>query len=109
MATRNFQSLKFSVGFMYIVAYDFASNKRRARFATFLKKYGRRIQYSVFEIKNSLRVLNNILCEIKLKYEPSFTKADSIVIIHVCEACQKKIERFGFAVNEEEPIVFFEK
>ena len=103
-----FPSSRFSGLFMYIVSYDFESNKQRARFSTFLKKYGRRIQYSVFEIKNSPRVLANILCEIKLKYAPHFTKADSIVIIGVCEACQKKIERFGFAVNEESPVVFFE-
>jgi CRISPR-associated protein Cas2 len=93
---------------MYIISYDFANNKRRARFARFLKRYGRRIQYSVFEIKNSPRVLANIMCEIKLKYAPHFTTADSIVMIDICEACRKKIEKFGFSANEEEPVIIFE-
>ena len=109
MVIKIFPRLKFKSEFVYIISYDFASNSRRARFSKFLKKYGRRIQYSVFEIKNSQRVLNNIMCEIKLKYEPGFTKADSIVIISICAACQRKVERFGFAVNEDEPVVFFEK
>lgn len=92
---------------MFIIAYDFESDKRRAKFSKFLKKYGRRIQYSVFELKNSSRILDNVLKEIKLKYEPSFTKGDSIVIITVCEGCKKKTERFGYAANEEEEILFF--
>lgn len=92
---------------MLIVSYDFQSNKRRAKFARFLKKYGRRIQYSVFELKNSDRILDNIMKEIKLVYEPNFTKEDSIVIVHTCEGCKKKTERFGYAANEEEEVLFF--
>ncbi|MCM8787638.1 MAG: CRISPR-associated endonuclease Cas2 [Candidatus Omnitrophica bacterium] len=92
---------------MIIVSYDFEDDKRRGRFSKFLKKFGRRIQYSVFELKNSQRVLNNVLAEIKSKYEPIFTKADSIVIINICEACRAKIKRFGYAANEEQEVVFF--
>lgn len=90
---------------MFIVSYDFQSNKRRAKFSKFLEKYGHRIQYSVFELRNSGRVLDNVMEEIKLKYEPNFTKEDSIVILTICEGCKKKIERFGYAANEEEEVV----
>jgi CRISPR-associated protein Cas2 len=92
---------------MLIVSYDFQSDKRRSKFSKFLKKYGRRMQYSVFELKNSDRILDNILKEIKLVYEPSFTKEDSIVIIRTCEGCKKKTERFGYAANEETEVLFF--
>lgn len=92
---------------MFIVSYDFEDNKRRAKFSKFLKKYGRRLQYSVFEIKNSQRILENITKEIDMKYKEHFTKNDSIVIIYVCEACKGKVKRYGYAANEEKEVLFF--
>jgi len=93
---------------MIIVSYDFENDKKRNKFSKFLKKYGRKIQYSVYEIKNSPRVLQNILSEIKLKYEKEFTGSDSILIFNICEGCQKKIKRYGYAKNEEKDIIVFE-
>lgn len=93
---------------MYIVSYDFGSNKRRAKFSKFLKKFGRRIQYSIFEIKNSDRVLQNISTEVENVYKKHFTNADSVLILPVCEGCKKKIRRYGYPVNEESEVVFFE-
>lgn len=92
---------------MFIISYDFQNDKRRNDFSKFLKKYGRRIQYSVFEIKNSQRVLKNIVKEIDIKYAPYFTKTDSIVILNICDGCKKKIHRYGYAANEEKEVLFF--
>lgn len=92
---------------MLIVSYDFESNRVRARFSKFLEKHGRRIQYSVFEVRNSGRVLQNILDEIELKYRKQFTGADSVLIYQICEGCKKKILRYGYAEHEEEEIVVF--
>jgi len=92
---------------MFIISYDFENDKRRSSFSKFLKKYGRRLQYSVFEIRNSHRVLDNIINEIDLKYKPNFTKRDSIVIVYVCDACKAKIRRYGYAENEEKEVLFF--
>lgn len=92
---------------MIIISYDFASNKTRARFSKFILKYGRRIQYSVFEIRNSERALRNILDEIELKYSKQFTGADSILIFQVCAGCKKKVLRYGYAKNEETEIIVF--
>ncbi len=92
---------------MFIVSYDFKNDKTRGAFSRFLKRYGRRIQYSVFEIKNSQRFLENILKEIDMEYAPSFTKTDSIVILSICDGCKKKIRRYGYAKNEEKEILFF--
>ena len=92
---------------MLIIAYDFTDNKTRAKFSRFLKKYGRKIQYSVYEIRNSKRVLQNILDEIELKYKKSFKNADSILVFQLCEGCKKKIVRYGYASNEESSVVFF--
>jgi len=92
---------------MLIIAYDFTDNKTRSKFSKFLKKYGGKIQYSVYEIRNSPRVLQNILDEIELKYKKSFKNADSILIFQVCEGCKKKIVRYGYASNEELDVVIF--
>lgn len=93
---------------MIIISYDFTNNKKRAKFSKFLKKYGRKIQYSVYEIRNSKRVLKNILTEIKLNYSKSFDNSDSILILYLCDSCKKKIKRYGYAVNEEKDVVIFE-
>lgn len=92
---------------MIIVSYDFSDTKQRSLFSKFLKKFGRRIQYSVFEIRNSQRVLKNIMKEIDMKYRPGFTKKDSIVIFSICDGCKKKIRRYGYAENEEKDVLFF--
>ncbi len=89
-----------------IVTYDFESDRRRTKFSRFLEKFGHRFQYSVFELKNSKRILDNISTEIKMKYEPHFTNEDSIVIVPLCEACRKKVQRYGYAANEEEEVLF---
>lgn len=92
---------------MLIVSYDFKDDKRRAKFSKFLKKYGRRLQYSVFEIKNSNRILQNILKEVEYEYKSGFAKEDSILIYQICRSCKNKVLRYGHAVHEEEPLVFF--
>lgn len=91
---------------MLIVAYDFENDKKRTKFAKFLSKYGYRIQYSVFKIQNSKRVLNNILGEIEHKYKKTFTSSDSIVVFETCIACDKKVRRYGYAKNEDIDILF---
>lgn len=91
---------------MLICAYDFASDKKRAKFAKFLRKYGYRIQYSIFLLDNSKRVLQNVINEINLKYKKDFTGLDSILIFSTCEACDKKILRYGYAKNEDIDVLF---
>lgn len=92
---------------MLIIAYDFSNDKTRTKFSKFLKKFGRKIQYSIYEIKNSQRVLQNILDEVELKYKKQFKDSGSILIFQVCEKCKKKAVRYGYAANEEKDIVFF--
>lgn len=92
---------------MLIVSYDFTDNKIRAEFSRFLKKYGRRVQYSVFSVRNSDRVLRNILAEIEMKYKKKFKKTDSILIFRMCHGCQKKITRYGSATHDVEDVIYF--
>lgn len=92
---------------MLIVAYDFANDKTRTKFSTYLEKYGWRMQYSVFVVKNSPRVLRNILSEIDIRYKKRIKNTDSIVIFPVCAGCKGKMLRYGSAKHELEDVVYF--
>ena len=88
---------------MLIVSYDISDDKVRSRFARFLEKFGARLQYSIFEIKNSPRILDNIRAEIKNKFEKQFTQEDSVMIFLLSKQC--KIERYGYAKNDEKSFI----
>ena len=77
---------------MLLVSYDISKNKKRTQFAKFLKKFGSRLQYSVFELRNSQRVLQNIVSEIECKYKKRFEPTDSVYIMQLCKGCKKKIK-----------------
>ena len=88
---------------MYLILYDIESDKLRTRFSKFLEKYGRRLQYSVFEIQNSARILENIKTDIVNKFESRFKQGDSVLIYSVPDtAC---VGRFGYPTNEETDLV----
>lgn len=92
---------------MILVSYDISNDKVRTKFSKFLNRFGRRFQYSVYEIRNSQRILQNILLEIELVYKKKFTGADSVVIFQICEGDKKKVRRYGYASNEEKEVVIF--
>ena len=54
---------------MILISYDIQNDKLRTKFAKYIKKYGYRLQYSVFEITNSKNILKNIMCEITDMFE----------------------------------------
>lgn len=84
---------------MIIVSYDISDDKLRTKFSKYLEKFGHRIQYSVFEIDNSEKILNNIACEIKNKFEKKFTQSDSIVVFKMSSSCE--VIKYGYAKNED--------
>jgi len=84
---------------MIIVSYDISDDKKRNNFSKYLCKFGRRIQYSVFEIDNSERVLNNIMTDIENIFMKQFDQADSVYIFNLSSTC--KVKRYGYAKNEE--------
>ncbi|XDD49675.1 CRISPR-associated endonuclease Cas2 [Leptospira sp. WS92.C1] len=88
---------------MLLISYDIHQTKLRTKFSKFLKKYGERLQYSVFEIKNSDRVLENIQTQIKYYFEKRFSQDDSIIIFQMSKQC--KITRYGYAKNQESDVL----
>ena len=88
---------------MLIVSYDISDDKLRTKFAKFLSKHGYRLQYSMFEIKNSKRILDIVSSEIKNSFEKKFSQTDSIIVLRLSEQC--KIDRYGYAKNDDEDLI----
>ena len=84
---------------MILVSYGIYDDKLRTRFSKYLSKFGHRLQYSVFEIDNSPRIIDNIITDIKNKFEKKFTQQDSVIIFKMSSSCE--IFRFGYAKNDE--------
>ena len=84
---------------MIIVSYDISNDKLRTKFAKYLSRFGHRIQYSVFEIDNSGRIIDNIVSDLTNKFEKSFSQEDSVIIFKLSSSCE--VLRFGYAKNDE--------
>lgn len=85
---------------MLIVSYDISDTKVRTKFSKYLSKFGFRLQYSVFQIRNSERILKNIIAEIENKYEKRFTESDSIIIFNLKGQCET--HKYGYARHNDE-------
>ncbi len=88
---------------MLIVTYDISNDKLRTRFSTYLAKFGYRLQYSIFEIKNTPRVLANVIAEIEGDFEDEFGPTDSILIFNLSKQC--KISRYGYAKTDDDDLI----
>ncbi len=89
---------------MILVSYDISDNKLRNKFSKFLERYGHRIQYSVFEIDNSERLLNIIVSEIEDKFAKKFEQSDSVYVFQLSSSC--KTRKYGYAKNEDCDVIF---
>lgn len=88
---------------MLLVSYDISNDRLRAKFSKFLKRFGYRLQYSLFEIKNSARILALIKIEITDKFSKRFSETDSVIIFELSSSC--KITKFGYANHEDEDLI----
>ena len=88
---------------MVIVSYDISNDKLRTKFAKYLSRFGHRLQYSVFEIDNSERIVDIIVNDLKNKYEKSFSQEDSVIIFKLSSSCE--VLRFGYAKNDEKDFI----
>jgi len=91
---------------MLIISYDLSDNKLRNRFSKYLEKFGFRLQYSVFQIDNSDRLLKIIATEIETKFSKCFSQSDSVIIFKLSNAC--KITQYGYAKNNETDFILVE-
>lgn len=90
---------------MLIVSYDIEDDKLRGRFSRQLTKSGAiRLQYSVYEINNTKRVIDNLKLMVQKEFAPRFGGGDSVVIFDIGSA---EIVKFGNAIHRDKDVVFF--
>lgn len=90
---------------MIIISYDIADDKLRGRFARMLTKNGAvRLQYSVYEVNNTSRVIDNIIVKIENMYAKQFGGDDSVVVFDIGNT---KVRKFGNAAHRDQDIVYF--
>ena len=89
---------------MLIVSYDIADNKMRTNFSKMLMGNGAiRLQYSVYEVRNTKRVKDNLVAKIEA-YSKHFTSDDSVIIFDIDS---DKISKYGNAIHRDRAIVYF--
>lgn len=86
-----------------IITYDISNNKLRTQFSKYLEKYGVRVQFSVFEIENSKRILDLVLKEIDTRFSKRFDAGDSIYIF---KANHNDTIRYGSAGLIDKDLIF---
>lgn len=88
---------------MIIISYDISDDKKRAKFNKYIRRFGHMLQYSVYEIENSSKVLNNILADINNKWLKQFDQTDSVYIFKMSSSCE--IVKYGYARNEDDDLL----
>jgi CRISPR-associated protein Cas2 len=88
---------------MIIISYDISDDRKRSKFSKYIKRFGHMLQYSVYEIDNSERILNNIIADINNKFLKMFDQSDSVYVFQLSRSC--KVQKFGYAKNEDEPLL----
>lgn len=88
-----------------MICYDISSDKLRNRFSRFLDKYGYRLQYSVYKIKNSKRVLAIIQAQIENSFRKSFGDEDNVMLFEIDES---KIIKYGYIRHESEQLIIID-
>lgn len=76
----------------------------RTNFSKMLKSNGAiRLQFSVYEVRNTKRIVDNIVAKIET-YAKHFTADDSVILF---EIDTKKLTKYGNAIHKDQDIVFF--
>lgn len=89
---------------MIIISYDIKDDKLRTRFAKMLRSQGAiRLQFSVYEVNNTQRIINNIKTIIINTYSKQFTGADSVMIFNTT---RESVEKFGNAIHRDVNVVY---
>lgn len=90
---------------MLVISYDIKDDKLRTKFSKMLMKYGAiRLQFSVYEVNNTNRVMNNMLTAIEDMYAKKFGGDDSVIIFDVASV---KLKKYGNALHRDTDIVYF--
>ncbi len=88
---------------MLIISYDISDTKLRGRFSKMLTENGAiRVQYSVYEVNNTNRILENLMVKID-KFATKFDGTDSVIVFEVSGV---KLKKYGNAIHRDTDIVY---
>ncbi len=89
---------------MLVISYDIKDDKKRTQFSKMLVRNGAiRLQYSVYEVNNSKRVMDNISLRID-EFMKDCEGSDSIIIFDIAAI---KLKKYGNAIHRDKDIVYF--
>ena len=71
----------------YVICYDITEPKRWREVYKKLHGYGRRLQYSIFRCRLTVRQAEKLRWEL----EKTMTHEDRLLIIRVCDGCERHI------------------
>jgi CRISPR-associated protein Cas2 len=92
---------------MILVMYDIGNSRTRTRISKFLERYGRRLQYSIFEICQPDITIELIKKTIQIEYRPKIKNKDSILIVPIFPSLENQIIRIGAKVKKEKAYLTF--
>lgn len=89
---------------MLVISYDIQDDKLRNRFSKMLQKNGAiRLQYSVYEMNNTKRLMDTIRVKIESVFAKQFSGADSVLIFDVENT---HITKYGNAIHRDVDVVY---
>ena len=89
-----------------IDGYDISNNKLRAQFSKFLiKQGGVRLQFSVYEINNTKRLIDTLKIKIEGSFAKKFDMCDSIFIF---ETDLHQSIKYGNAIHRDMDLLYFD-
>lgn len=90
---------------MLIISYDIQNDRLRTRFSKMLTKNGAiRLQYSVYEVNNVSRTLENLKVQIESQFKSKFEGGDSVIIFDVNG---ENLQKYGNAIHRDTDVVYF--
>ena len=89
---------------MIIISYDISDDRKRNRFAKMITKHGAiRLQFSVYELRNTQRITDNLITLIE-SFARHFDASDNVMLFDVNH---DKIKKYGRAIHLDQPVVYF--
>jgi CRISPR-associated protein Cas2 len=90
---------------MLIICYDIHNTRNRTKLSKYLEKYGRRLQFSVWEIDQHYSIVNEIKARIANDFRKRLKNKDSILIIPLVPSSQDAIIRYGRTIQEQDRFI----
>ncbi|MGE0104545.1 MAG: CRISPR-associated endonuclease Cas2 [Blastocatellales bacterium] len=72
--------------YWYVVCYDITEPKRWRKVYKLLNGYGRRLQYSIFRCRLTVRGMEKLRWEL----EKLLTAEDRLLVLTICESCERR-------------------